>query len=118
MASPAIPITGDTEADLLLQNDPLALLLGMLLDQQVPMEWAFKGPHTLQDRLGGELAAAEDARQRPEDDAEREQRHHEGERHRAGHGEPAVLIKTVDGFQHGAVTLHSGGLHCHPAGGS
>ena len=57
MATPAIPITGDDEADLLLQEDPLALLIGMLLDQQVPMEWAFKGPHTLRDRLGGRLDA-------------------------------------------------------------
>lgn len=54
----AIPITGDTDADLLLENDPLALLIGMLLDQQVPMEWAFKGPWTLRERLGGELDAA------------------------------------------------------------
>ena len=36
-------ITGDAEADKLLHDDPLALLLGMLLDQQVPMEWAFIG---------------------------------------------------------------------------
>lgn len=57
MASPSIPITGDTEADLLLEQDPLALLIGMLLDQQVPMEWAFKGPHTLRERLDGELSA-------------------------------------------------------------
>jgi uncharacterized HhH-GPD family protein len=41
----------------LLQEDPLALLIGMLLDQQVPMEWAFKGPHTLLERLDGELSA-------------------------------------------------------------
>ena len=34
-----------------------ALLIGMLLDQQVPMEWAFKGPWSLRDRLGGELDA-------------------------------------------------------------
>ena len=33
-------------------DDPLALLIGMLLDQQVPMEWAFQGPHTLKERLG------------------------------------------------------------------
>lgn len=58
MAAPSIPITGDDEADLLLQDDPLALLVGMLLDQQVPMEWAFKGPHTLSDRLDGDLSAA------------------------------------------------------------
>ncbi len=52
MAKPQIPITGNAEADQLLVDDPLALLLGMLLDQQVPMEWAFTGPHTLKQRLG------------------------------------------------------------------
>jgi uncharacterized HhH-GPD family protein len=55
--NPAIPITGDPAADALLVADPLALLLGMLLDQQVPMEWAFKGPWTLRERLGGQLDA-------------------------------------------------------------
>ena len=58
MSAPAIPITGDEASDRLLQDDPLALLIGMLLDQQVPMEWAFKGPMTLRTRLGGELDAA------------------------------------------------------------
>ena len=53
MASASIFFTGDPEADRLLVTDPLALLLGMLLDQQVPMERAFKGPLTLRDRLGG-----------------------------------------------------------------
>lgn len=47
-----LAITGDINADQLLNSDPLALLIGMLLDQQVPMEWAFKGPATLKDRLG------------------------------------------------------------------
>lgn len=54
-----IPITGDPAADRLLETDPLALLIGMLLDQQVPMEWAFKGPATLRERLGGQLDATE-----------------------------------------------------------
>lgn len=45
-------ITGDEAADELLNTDPNALLLGMLLDQQVPMEWAFNGPKTLKERLG------------------------------------------------------------------
>ncbi|MEM8618726.1 MAG: HhH-GPD-type base excision DNA repair protein [Actinomycetota bacterium] len=45
-------ITGESEADELLNNDGNALLIGMLLDQQVPMEWAFKGPATLRERLG------------------------------------------------------------------
>jgi uncharacterized HhH-GPD family protein len=47
-----LAITGDVDADRLLNTDPLALLIGMLLDQQVPMEWAFRGPATLLDRLG------------------------------------------------------------------
>jgi uncharacterized HhH-GPD family protein len=52
MPSATFPITGDPAADELLVNDPLALLIGMLLDQQVPMEWAFRGPATLRERLG------------------------------------------------------------------
>jgi uncharacterized HhH-GPD family protein len=50
-------ITADAEADALLSSDPLALLIGMLLDQQVPMETAFAGPAKLRDRLGGFDAA-------------------------------------------------------------
>jgi uncharacterized HhH-GPD family protein len=50
-------ITGDEAADQLLAEDPLALLLGMLLDQQVPMEWAFQAPAILKERLGGQLDA-------------------------------------------------------------
>lgn len=46
-----LAITGDTAADDLLNTSGLALLIGMLLDQQVPMEWAFKGPSTLRQRL-------------------------------------------------------------------
>lgn len=45
-------ITGDTAADKLLNSNANALLIGMLLDQQVPMEWAFAGPATLKQRLG------------------------------------------------------------------
>jgi len=51
-------ITGDPAADELLNTDGTALLIGMLLDQQVPMEWAFRGPATLRDRLGGLDATA------------------------------------------------------------
>jgi len=50
-------ITGDAEADGLLNTDPLALLIGMLLDQQVPMEWAFGAPPKLKERLGGSIDA-------------------------------------------------------------
>jgi uncharacterized HhH-GPD family protein len=46
-------LTGDADADHLLDTDPFALLTGMLLDQQVPMEAAFSGPKKLADRMGG-----------------------------------------------------------------
>jgi uncharacterized HhH-GPD family protein len=52
MPSGTLYITGEQSADKLLNTDGLALLIGMLLDQQVPMEWAFHGPATLKDRLG------------------------------------------------------------------
>ena len=42
------------EADELLGRSPLAALTGMLLDQQVPMEWAFSGPYTIAQRLGSD----------------------------------------------------------------
>jgi uncharacterized HhH-GPD family protein len=45
------------EADALLDSNPLALLIGMLLDQQFPMERAFAGPHLLSTRLGTDLDA-------------------------------------------------------------
>ena len=45
-------ITGDAAADQLLTDDPLALLIGMLLDQQVAMETAFAGPLKIAERAG------------------------------------------------------------------
>src|SRR5262245_5946641 len=51
----SLAVTGDPDADRLLAEDPLALVIGMLLDQQVPMEWAFRGPARLKERLGGTL---------------------------------------------------------------
>ena len=45
-------ITGVESADALLNRDGTALMIGMLLDQQVPMEWAFTGPYTIRKRLG------------------------------------------------------------------
>ena len=47
--------TEDDDANRLLANDGLALLLGMLLDQQFPMERAFYGPQLLEERLGEDL---------------------------------------------------------------
>ncbi|HEX5730131.1 HhH-GPD-type base excision DNA repair protein [Microbacterium sp.] len=50
-------LTGDAAADDLLTRDPLALLIGMLLDQQVPMETAFAGPLKIEQRIGSVDAA-------------------------------------------------------------
>ena len=47
-----VQITGDADADRLLSEDPLALMIGMLLDQQVPMESAFAGPWKIKERMG------------------------------------------------------------------
>ncbi len=63
----SLPLTGDREADRLLEREPLALLIGMLLDQQVPMEKAFRGPYDLKERLGGRLEAAQIAAADPEE---------------------------------------------------
>jgi uncharacterized HhH-GPD family protein len=49
--------TGDTAADELIARDPLALLIGFELDQQVPLQWAFSAPLELQRRLGRKLDA-------------------------------------------------------------
>jgi uncharacterized HhH-GPD family protein len=58
MKKPAsLPFTEDDDANRLLATDPLALLIGMLLDQQFPMERAFLSPKLLRDRLGSELDA-------------------------------------------------------------
>lgn len=54
----ALHITGDTAADALLTENPLALLVGMLLDQQIPMETAFTGPLKIAERTGAADAAA------------------------------------------------------------
>ncbi len=59
-------LSGDEAADELLSTDPLALLVGMVLDQQVPLERAFRSPYDLQERLGGRLDAAELASMDPE----------------------------------------------------
>ena len=48
----AIHITGDDRADQVLTESPFALLVGMMLDQQYPMEHAFRGPAKVLDRFG------------------------------------------------------------------
>jgi uncharacterized HhH-GPD family protein len=63
VATPGLRLAQDPDADELLARDPLALLVGMLLDQRVPLEWAFRAPYRLAQRLGwdsldaGEIAA-------------------------------------------------------------
>ena len=65
---PNLRIAQDDAADELLSRDPLALLIGMLLDQQFPMERAFGAPRLLADRLGvSTLSAAELASADPEE---------------------------------------------------
>lgn len=61
-----LSLSGDAAADKLLSKDPLALLIGMVLDQQVPLEWAFAAPRRLKDRLGGRLDATEIAAMEPD----------------------------------------------------
>ena len=65
--APTLCLAQDPDADQLLSEDPLALLIGMVLDQQVPLEWAFKGPYNLKERLGGRLDAADIAAMDPND---------------------------------------------------
>jgi uncharacterized HhH-GPD family protein len=48
----SLPFTGHREADELIARDPLALLIGFLLDQQVTVQKAFMGPYELRQRLG------------------------------------------------------------------
>lgn len=60
-----LPFTGNDEADLLLEEDPLALLIGFELDQQVTLQKAFSGPYELHRRIGT-LDAAKIAAMDPE----------------------------------------------------
>ena len=48
-----LQLVQEPSADALLESNPFALLVGMLLDQQIPMEVAFAGPKKLEDRMGG-----------------------------------------------------------------
>ena len=50
---PTLQLVQDPEADALLDSNAFALLVGMLLDQQIPMEVAFGGPKKIADRMGG-----------------------------------------------------------------
>ena len=62
----ALPYTGDQEADALLASEPMALLIGFVLDQQVSVQKAFSGPLELRRRIGT-IDAAEIAAMDPAD---------------------------------------------------
>jgi uncharacterized HhH-GPD family protein len=66
MSTDRLHFTGDDEADRLLVSEPMALLIGFALDQQVPVQKAFAGPKILLERLGTldarELASVDEAR--------------------------------------------------------
>lgn len=64
---PELHITGEPAADALLSDNANALVIGMLLDQQVTMEKAFAGPAVIAERLGGGLDVARIAAMDPED---------------------------------------------------
>src|ERR1700685_4236323 len=66
MARMTLSLPVDAEANKLLTRNPLALLIGMLLDQQVPLEKAFSSPYELTRRLGHEPTATELAEFDPE----------------------------------------------------
>lgn len=61
-----LPYTTNDDANALLAANDLALVIGLVLYQQVPVEKAFIGPHLLADRLGDTLEAGTIARQDPE----------------------------------------------------
>src|SRR5215216_3464747 len=58
MGNAPLRLTGDPEADQLLTEDDNALLIAMVLDQQVPMEKAFSGPLVIAQRMGGPFDVA------------------------------------------------------------
>ena len=67
MSATRMYLTGDDRADALLASDGNALLIGMVLDQQVPMEKAFSGPAVIAERMGGHLDVAALAAADPEE---------------------------------------------------
>ncbi len=67
MARAPLHLSGDPEADAVLSRDPLALLIGMVLDQQIPLEKAFSSPAELARRLGRPLDAATIAAMDPDE---------------------------------------------------
>lgn len=63
---PNLALAQHPAADKLLGKDPLALLIGMVLDQQIPLERAFKSPFDLKERMAGRLDVTELAEMDPD----------------------------------------------------
>lgn len=63
----ALRLAQDDDADRLLSEDGLALVIGMVLDQQIPLERAFRSPYELKERLGGRLDPGEIAAMDPDE---------------------------------------------------
>ncbi len=98
----ALHFTEDSDANRLLATEPLAVLIGMLLDQQFPMERAFLSPFILKDRLGGALDATAIAEMDPEEVAavfaERPALHRfPGSMGKRAHAVCAQIVETYDG---------------------
>src|SRR5699024_7948919 len=66
MTEISFPIADDSQAEAFLIEEPLGLVIGMMLDQQVPMEWAFRSPYVLKQRLGDQFDAPAIAAMAPE----------------------------------------------------
>jgi uncharacterized HhH-GPD family protein len=66
MGTPSLHLAQDPEADTVISENPIALLVGMVLDQQVTIEKAFSSPAELARRLGGPLTAASIAAMDPD----------------------------------------------------
>lgn len=66
LAPVELHLSQDPEADALLSKNSFALMVGMVLDQQVPLEWAFASPLELERRLGKSLDARHLAQMDPE----------------------------------------------------
>ena len=98
----ALYFTEDDAANRLLAENPMALLIGLALYQQVPVEKAFSGPAALRERLGGELDAAAIAETDP-DELEEIFR-----RTPAIHRFPASMAKRVHSLADHVVEAHGG----------
>ena len=105
----AIYFTDDDDANDLLANNDFAMLVGLTLYQQVPVEKAFSGPYVLSDRLGGELDAVTIAAMDPDElnDVFREKP--------ALHRFPGSMAKRTQAVAAAVVENYDECYHCAPS---